>query len=49
MTQIPLVSAIAATTYKLQGKTCEAVVLYTLNEPGRQSTSLYVVASRMKT
>ncbi len=27
--------------------TCEAEVSYTLNEPGRQNTSLYVVASRV--
>ncbi len=49
ITQMPLAPAIAATTYKLQGKTCKGVVLYSLNEPGRQRTSLYVAASRVTT
>ncbi len=47
ITRIPIAPAIAAITYKLQGMTCEAEVSYTLNESGRQNTSLYVVASRV--
>ncbi len=39
ISQIPLSPAIAATVYKLQGTTCNAIVFYTLNEPERQCTS----------
>ncbi len=46
---MPLAPAIAATTYKLQGTTCKGVLLFSLNEPGRQRTSLYVAASRVTT
>ncbi len=47
ITQIPIAPAIPATSYKIQGMTCEAVISYTLNEPGRQNISLYVVAYRV--
>ncbi len=49
ITQIPLTPAIAATTYMLQGTTCEAIVSCAVNEHGRQNTSLYVVAPRVTT
>ena len=45
MTQIPLTTALAATVYKLQGKTYKAILPYDIHERGRQYKSLYVMSS----
>ena len=47
VSQFPISPLYAATVYKLQGKTCKAVLVYKRNEPGLQKTSLYVLASRV--
>ena len=46
--QIPIVPAFAATTFKLQGVTCESIMAYILQESGKTSTSLYVILSRVR-
>ena len=47
MTQFTLTPSVAATVYKLQGKTCEEILAHVFDERGKQNTSLYVVCSRV--
>ena len=47
--QFPISPAFSSTVFKLQGKTCDSIVLFSIKELEKNPTSLYVFCSRVKT